>query len=332
MKKIFSVLIVLAMVISLAACGNEENEGGMTDTKTTGTKEENKTQTNEEEVTIGYSVYWKSEFTTLMGEAMERYAAENNINLVEVDADSDASAQIGQVENFITQKVDSMIVAPVDVEAIIPAVDEAAAAGIPFVAVNMYVESDNVSAYSGPDDVQAGELEAQYVLDQIGEKGKVIIIQGADGYSATTDRNIGIHNVLDKEDGIEILTENTGEWDRAKSTTMMENYIQQWGDGISAVIAHNDEMALGAIQALKAAGMENDVVVVGIDAIEDGVNAVKEGTLGATVYQDAGKEGILALELAYKLATGEKLEQKDNLIDMILVTKDNVDEYITMYK
>lgn len=283
------------------------------------------------DLVFGYSVYWMSEFTTLMTAGMEKKADELGVTLQFVDADKDPNAQIGQVENFIAQKVDAIIVAAVDVEAIKPAVDAAKEANIPFIAVNMFIESDNLTAYSGPDDVQAGELAMQYVADKMGGEGGIIVLEGADGYSATTDRHDGIHNVLDKTPGIELLAEKTANWDRAEATSMMENYIQNFGDKIKGVVAHNDEMALGALQALESNGMLDSVYVSAIDAIKDACVSINEGKMDATVFQDAELEGGLAVELAYKIVKGETVE-KDNRINMILVTKDNVAEYLAMYE
>lgn len=283
------------------------------------------------EITIGWSPYWLSEFMTLMNAGVEARAKELGVKLVFADANNDPNKQIGQVENFIAQKVDAMIVAPVDVDAIKPGVDAAKDAGIPFVAANMYVESDNVTAYAGPNDIQAGELAMQYAVDQLGGKGNVIILEGADGYSASADRRDGIHNILDKNADIKVLEEKTAEWSREQATSMVENYIQNYGDQIGAVVCHNDEMAMGAIQALESAGMTGKVVVTAVDAIKDACVAIKDGKMSATVYQDAGEEGALAVDIAVALAKGEKVE-KDNLIEMIVVDKTNVDKYLEMYK
>jgi ABC-type sugar transport system substrate-binding protein len=282
-------------------------------------------------ITIGWSPYWLSEFMTLMSEGVEKRAEELGVTLIVADANNDTNKQIGQVENFIAQDVDSMIVAPVDVEAIKPAVDAAKDAGIPFVAANMYVESDNVTAYAGPNDIQAGELAMQYAVDALSGQGNVIILEGADGYSASADRHDGIHNILDKNPNINVLEEKTAEWSREQATSMMENYIQVYGEKINAVVCHNDEMAMGAIQALESADMTGKVIVTAVDAIKDACVAISEGKMSATVYQDARAEGALAVDLAVKLAKGETVE-KDNLIEMIVVDKNNIEEYLAMYE
>ena len=341
MKKIVCLVLAVVMAVALFAGGTSTGQGEASQSAAPADQSEAPAETSaaadggdakdNSEIVIGWSPYWLSEFMTLMNAGVEARAEELGVKLVFADANNDPNKQIGQVENFIAQKVDAMIVAPVDVEAIKPAVDAAKEAGIPFVAANMYVESDNVTAYAGPNDIQAGELAMQYAVDQLGGKGNVIILEGADGYSASADRHDGIHNILDKNPDIKVLEEKTAEWSREQATSMMENYIQNYGDQIGAVVCHNDEMAMGAIQALESAGMTGKVVVTAVDAIKDACVAIKDGKMAATVYQDAAAEGALAVDIAVALAKGEKVE-KDNLIEMIVVNKDNVDKYLEMYQ
>lgn len=341
MKKIVCLVLVVVMAVAAFAGCTSTGQSEASQSAAPADKSEAPAETSaaadggeakdNSELVIGWSPYWLSEFMTLMNAGVEARAKELGVKLVFADANNDPNKQIGQVENFIAQKVDAMIVAPVDVEAIKPAVDAAKDAGIPFVAANMYVESDNVTAYAGPNDIQAGELAMQYAVDQLGGKGNVIILEGADGYSASADRREGIHNILDKNADIKVLEEKTAEWSREQATSMMENYIQNYGDQIGAVVCHNDEMAMGAIQALESAGMTGKVIVTAVDAIKDACVAIKDGKMSATVYQDAGAEGALAVDIAVALAKGEKVE-KDNLIEMIVVNKDNVDKYLEMYQ
>lgn len=317
-KKGISIMLIVMLVGVMAGCGakEEKKDSGKDDKKET-----------KKELTIGYSVYWMSEFTTLMGDAMQDVADEEGIKLLTSDGNQDPQLQLSQIENFINQGVDAIVCAAIDPDAVAPGIAEAKAAGIPFVAINMVIDNEDVSAYVGPDDVQAGELAAQYVVDQLGGKGNVIVIQGGDGFSATNDRAEGVKNVLDENKDIKALETQSGDWDRAKSESLMENYIQKYGKDIGGVICHNDEMALGAVQALQAAGMDKDVYVSGIDAIADALAWIEEGGPYASVFQDPVVEGKLGLEYAVKLANGEKVDPVDNFIDMTLVNADNVADY-----
>lgn len=318
MKKMFkkglAVLLVLMMVVAMAGCGEKE-------------KEEKGDESKDEKMTIGYSVYWMSEFTTLMGDAMKEVADEKGIELLTSDGNQDPQLQLSQIENFITKEVDAIVCAAIDPDAMAPGIAAAKEAGIPFVAINMVIDNPDVTAYVGPDDVQAGELAAQYVVDQLNGEGNVIVIQGGDGFSATTDRAEGVQKVLDANSNIKALEIQSGDWDRAKSESLMENYIQKYGDEIQGVICHNDEMALGAVQALQSAGMDKDVVVSGIDAIADALSWISDGGPYASVFQDPVVEGKLGLEYAMKLAKGEEVDPVNNYIEMTLVTADNVADY-----
>lgn len=313
-KKGLAAVLVLMMVVAMAGCGAKEEEK-----KDDGSKEE--------KLTIGYSVYWMSEFTTLMGDAMQEVADEEGIELLTSDGNQDPQLQLSQIENFITKDVDAIVCAAIDPDAMAPGIAAAKEAGIPFVAINMVIDNEDVTAYVGPDDVQAGELAAQYVVDQLKGEGNVIVIQGGDGFSATVDRAEGVQKVLDANSGITALEIQSGEWDRAKSESLMENYIQKYGDEIDGVICHNDEMALGAVQALQSAGMDKDVYVSGIDAIADALSWISDGGSYASVFQDPVVEGKLGLEYAVKLAKGEKVDPVNNYIEMTLVTADNVADY-----
>ncbi len=282
--------------------------------------------------TIGYTVYWMSEFTTLMSDAMQEKCDAEGINLIILDAKWDAATQLGHIDTFISQKVDAIIVAAADVGSMVQGVEAANAAGIPIVGVNMRIPTDTIDAYAGPDDVKAGEMMVQYAIDQLGPTFNCIVLEGAEGYSATEDRRTGVKNMLDANPGITALAIKTANWTREGALALMENYIQEYGDKIQAVICHNDEEALGAIQALEAAGMKDKVIVTGIDAIKDACQAIKDGRMEYTVFQDASLEGSLAINYAIDILNGKTISQKETYIEMKGVTKDNVDEYLANFK
>lgn len=322
-KRWLSLLLVLAMTASMligCSTGAEESAGGEEKTK----------KAKDGNYTIGCTVYYMTEFVTLMVEGMEKKAKELGCDLVMLDAQNDAQNQITQVENLIAQDVDIIVVAAVDSDAIVPAIDMCESAGIPLVGVNMLINTDEAYHYVGPDDVLAGELEMQNAIDAIGGKGNVVILEGPIGQSAQLQRLEGNMNVLKKYEGkVELLAQQTANWSREEALSLVENWIETFGGKIDAVVAQNDEMALGAIQALEAAGVKDDVVVTAVDAIKDGCNAVKEGKLLGTVYQDAALEGQEAIQKAYDVLEGKVTEKKLDYIDMPWITTENVDELLT---
>jgi ribose transport system substrate-binding protein/inositol transport system substrate-binding protein len=183
---------------------------------------------------IGCTVYYMTEFVTLMAEGIKAEAAERGADLVLLDANNDAQRQISQVENLIAQKVDVLLVAAVDSDAIVPALDLADKAGIPLVGLNMLINTDREYYYSGPNDVQAGELEAQRLVDLIGGKGNIAIIEGPIGQSAQVQRLEGNKNVLAKYPDVKVIADQTANWSRAEALALVENWLEAFPnlDGI----------------------------------------------------------------------------------------------------
>ena len=291
------------------------------------------TATQKKRIKIGVDVYYMSEFITLMKEGVVSEAKAQGADIVFLDANNDINTQISQVQNLITQKCDVLLIASVDPNGIAPAVAAAKKANIPVVGVNMIINSKDTTAYVGPNDVQAGEEEMQAAIDKIGGKGNIVILQGPIGISAQIQRDEGNHNILKKYPNVKLLSEQTANWNRNEALKLTENWLQSNPGKINAIVAHNDEMALGAIAALKEKGLLSKVVVTGIDAINDGCKAVKNGELTATVYQNANFEGSEGVKAAILAAKHETIAKKNNLIDMKVINKANVDDLLsTIYK
>lgn len=346
MKKVFKLLSLLLVVLMfggiIAACGPAPAAEKTTDTTPSVADTTQAVQTAidtakakdpNKKITIGCTVYYMSEFVTLMKNGIESEAKKQNADLVFLDANNDVNKQLSQIENLIAQKVDVLLVAAVDSDAIVPALDKAKSANIPLVGLNMLINTKDEYYYAGPDDVKAGELEMQAAIDKIGGKGNILILEGPIGVSAQTQRLEGNHNILKKYPDVKVLAEKTANWSRAEALSLTENWLQTFGGKINAIVAHNDEMALGAIQALDAKGLKDKIPVTGVDAIKDACVSIKNGEQNMTVYQDAGLEGSLGVQIAAKLARGEAVDKKMNLIEMKVINKDNVDELLnTIYK
>lgn len=268
----------------------------------------------------------QSEFIVNINDEMQKKADEMGVKLITVDAEKSALKQIEQIESFIAQKVDAIILNPCEVEASSPAVSKAIAAGIPIVNVNSET-TIKPTAFVGSNDVESARIAMKFLAEKLGGKGNVVMIHGLMGQAAQIQREKGANEIIKEYPNLKIIAAQTGEWDRAKSMDLMENWIQSYGPKINAVFAQNDEMAMGAVKALQAAGLKSKVIVIGIDAIADALQAVKKGDLDATVFQDSKKQGSGAIETAVKLAKKQPFE-KNLMIPFQLVTKSNVNNYI----
>lgn len=268
----------------------------------------------------------QNEFVVNVADEIEKKAGEHGVKLIMVDAERSALKQVEQVESFIAQKVDAIILNPCEVEASSPAVEKAKAAGIPIINVNSETNA-SPSAFVGSDDVEAGRIAMRYIAEKLNGNGNVLIMHGYMGQAAQIQRDKGAKEILAGAPGLKLLAEQTAQWDRSKAMSLTENWIQSYGSQISAIFAQNDEMGMGAVKALSEAGLKDKVIVVSIDAIPDALQAVNKGNLDATVFQNAVEQGGQSLETALKLINKEPVE-RTVLIPFKLVTKENVTEYL----
>jgi len=166
-----------------------------------------------------------------------------------------------------------------------------------------------------------------YIAQRLGGSGGVVMMHGYMGQAAQIKRDQGAREVLAKTPGLKLLADQTAEWDRAKAMALMENWIQSFGDRINAVFAQNDEMAMGALISLEQARRKGKVLVVGVDAIADALQAVRDGRLDATVFQDARGQGGTAIETAVRIVRKQPFD-KETMIPFHLVTRENVGQYL----
>ena len=200
------------------------------------------------------------------------------------------------------------------------------AAHIPVLTVDRTANGGDVIAHIGTDNVTAGQVAAKTFFDAIGGKGNIAILEGVPGASPTIDRGKGIQNVLKDYPGIKVVASQTANFQRAEGLTVAQNILQAHPD-IVGILSENDEMALGAVQALQAAG-KTDVKVIGIDGETDSYNAIKAGQMVATIAQQPALMGSQSIDQAVKVVQGQTIE-KSQPVDIIVVTKDNVDQYLT---
>ena len=277
---------------------------------------------DKEEIVIGCTLQNLSEeFMTMLKGAMEIKLKEyDNVKLVVNDAESKPDKQASQLDSFVS---------PVDADALAPAVKSVVDAGIPVITCSADVTGDMGQVWVGSENENGGQIEAEFVAEQLGGKGNVAILRGPLGAFAEQGRFKGYEAAFANYPDIKIVFDQTANWQREEAMALVENWLTT-GTQIDAILCQNDGMALGALEAVKAAGKKDEIIIAGIDAIQDALDSIKAGELDATCFQDAIGQGEGALEMAVKAANGEKIER--NNIPFELVTKDNVDGYYSRIK
>jgi inositol transport system substrate-binding protein len=268
---------------------------------------------------------------TYLRESMDTKAKSypDGVKLQFEDARSDVVRQLSQVESFISQKVDAIVVNPVDTAATKKITEAAVKAGIPLVYVNRRPDDLNLPkgvVTVASNDLEAGQMQMQYLAEKMGGKGDIVILLGDLANNSTTNRTKGVKEVLTKYPNIKIEQEQTGIWSRDKGMTLVNDWLTQ-GRKFDAVVSNNDEMAIGAAMALQQAGVaKGSVLIAGVDGTPDGLNAVKKGSLLVSVFQDAKGQADGSIDTAVKMAKNEPVEPAV-WVPYRLITLQNVDTF-----
>ncbi|MFR5855582.1 MAG: substrate-binding domain-containing protein [Lachnospiraceae bacterium] len=273
-----------------------------------------------ESYTIGFAVSTlENPFFVTMKDAAVAKAAELGVELVVLDAQDSAETQASQVEDFITRGVDLLIINPVDSDAIGTSVMACNEANIPVITVTRASNAGTVVQHLDIDNKEAGRLDAEQLLKDLDGKGKVAILEGIAGSSSAIEREEGFVDAL-KGSEVEVVTSLTANYSREEGATVTEDILQS-NPELDAIYAHNDEMALGAVRAVAAAGRSAEIKIYGIDATDDALVAVENGEMAATVQQQPDLQIETALENAIKYLGGETLEPLVN-IPLKLIVKE----------
>jgi ribose transport system substrate-binding protein len=277
-KKLLFVLIVLmALPLAVFAGGTKEGPSG--------------------QITIGLTLPGlQFPFFVTMKNDFDQMAAKLGVKVVYIDAQNDSSKQAAAMESFVAQKVSGILISPMTTDSLVPSIEAAVKAGIPVASVDRKANTDAVLVHVGADNVEGGRAAARYVVDKLKGKGNVIELEGTPGASPAIDRKKGFDEVIDQNPGIKILVSQAADFNRAKANSTMENLMQAYPN-FDAVFGANDEMIIGAIEAMSAAGMNPaSKVTVGYDATTDAMTYIKQGKLGATIDQFPGKQASQALQ------------------------------------
>lgn len=316
-KKWMALLLAAVMTMAvLAGCGKQE----ATDGENSGSGK----------LKIGVSYYALSgEYNANLKSAMQSYFDEaglaDKVELSVTDAGGDANTQNSQLENMIAGGVNAIILIPGDATAQAVMVEEAHAQNIPVIELCTKTEAEDYrTSFVGFDDIVAGRMLMEYLGDLVDGKGDMIIFHGPTGVSAEINRHTGAQQMIkEKNWDIKVVAEKVCNWSREEAMTAMENIITS-GMKFDIIFAENDEMAVGALSALKDSGLK--YVIGGIDAIPDAVQAVADGDMDCTFFQDYITQAKTALDVAIKAASGEQVDASYD-IDFVLITKENVADF-----
>ncbi|MGI6158149.1 MAG: ribose ABC transporter substrate-binding protein RbsB [Saccharofermentanales bacterium] len=283
-KRMALLLAVLMLFVFVAAC----DKGG-SDEKTVG---------------LIVSTLNNPFFVDLRDGVEAEAEAIGGFKVIVLDSQDDSAKEMSNMEDLIARKVDLILINPTDSDAVGEAVAKANAANIPVITLDRSANSGDILTHIASDNVAGGRLAGEYIKEKLGGTGKVVELEGIPGASAAVERGEGFNAVIQDTD-IEVVAKQTANFDRAEGLSVMENILQSQSE-IDAVFAHNDEMALGALEAIKASGRE--IMVVGFDATDDAVKAVNEGRLAATVQQLPKEIGAKGMRAARDHFDGKTLE------------------------
>ena len=287
-KKIFSVGLMLMMLMtSFIGCGRD----------------------NKPKIGMVLSTL-NNPFFVNMKDGAEKEAEKLGYDLVVLDSQNDPAKERANVEDLVQLGVIALLINPTDSDAVVKTVEVANKSNIPVITLDRQANGGKITSHIASDNIKGGEMAAEYVLDKFkDEKGpiNVVEIQGIPGASATRDRGEGFHNIMDKNDKFNFISIQAADFDRQKGLQVMENIIQA-NPNIQVVFAHNDEMALGAVKAIKASGI--NALVIGFDGNNDAKDSIDANEMTATIAQQPDLIGALGVELANKIYNGESIKDK----------------------
>jgi len=286
------------------------------------------TETGSKSLTIGVSMQGlTAPYIAGMAQHFEEIGKEMGLNVMVLDGQEDATTQNNQIDNFIEQGVDAIVFNPISYDGGAPGVDAAVAAGIPIIIAQTSVSNvDKAVTYVGSSHYENGKMEIEGMIKDVGNKCKIVVMEGVMGIDAQIDRMKAYEDVIAENPGIEVVAKSNADWDRAKGMQLVENWLSA-GDEFDVVLSQNDNMALGAVEALRSHDLLGKVKVYGIDGDADALMSIQAGEMTATSWQDSENIARKALEACVKAANGETVEKNIN-VPGTWVTKDNVADYL----
>lgn len=269
-------------------------------------------------------------YQTTYEQAFKEYAAKIGVQTVVLDPQGDPARQISQMQNLMAQRVDVMVVWPTNAKAVVPMVCRASKFGIPVVITNSQIDESGqqcVEAFSGPDTVEEGRVAGRMLIEALGGKGNVVVINGKPGYATAMNREKGFMEAIEGEEGINVLDAQPADWNRAKAQSVMENFLTKYGKKIDGVFAADDNMGVGALNAIKADDYEKGrIKLVGATNFAVGYDAIKSGWYYGSVVQSPVEDAHNALRVAVRVAEGQPVDRLE-YIHTPPITRENIDEF-----
>ena len=318
-KRIIATMLSLAVAATmLIGCGASD------EVSNPGTSTENE----KEGYTIGLAMNTQTNpFFVTVTEGVQAAAAEHGIELIITDAQDDPTIQQKDIENLIVKKPDAIIIDTCDSDAIVSSIEACNEAGIPVFTMDREANGGEVIAHIGFDAIKSGKLAGQFLVDSLNGKGKIVEIQGTLGTNVAQNRSEGFNIIMKENPGMEIVACQTANFDRATGMSVMENILQA-NPQIDGLYCANDEMLLGALEAIEAAGRLDEIVMCGCDALDETIQAIKDGRVEATIAEPPFFLGKAILNCAFDYLNGEEVEAYV-ILDNQLVTSENVAELKT---
>lgn len=315
MKKAAAAFMATALTLTtvLTGCGQEEKKEGK--------KEDDK-------IVIGLSMNTQTNpFFVDVKDGVQKAADEHGIELHITDAQDDPAIQMKDIENLITKHPDAIIIDTCDSDAIVASVEACNDAGIPVFTMDRESNGGDVVAHIGYDAVKSGKIAGQFLVDELQGKGNIVEIQGIMGTNVAKNRSEGFNSVMKENPGMKIVATQVANFDRAQAMSVMENILQA-NSKIDGLYCANDEMLLGALEAIEAAGRLDEITMIGCDAIDETIEVIKNGKVEATIAEPPFFLGKAILNTAYDYLQGKDVE-KSVILDNELVTKENVNDIKT---
>lgn len=334
-KRIVATMVAGLMVFSLAGCSakaTSETPEETTQTESAVKKAEETTAKTDagtkKKYVIGLAMNTQTNpFFVDVKDGVQKAADELGVELYITDAQDDPAVQMKDVENLITKKPDCIIIDTCDSDAIVSSIEDCNKAGIPVLTMDREASGGDVVSHIGYDAIKSGKLAGQYLADTLGGKGNIVELQGIMGTNVAQNRSKGFNEIISQHPDMKIVACQVADFDRAKGMSVMENILQA-NDHIDGLYAANDEMLLGALEAIEAAGRLDEITMIGCDAIDDTIEAIKAGKVEATIAEPPFFLGKAILKTAYDYLDGKNVE-KYVILDNELVTSENVNGLVT---